>query len=236
MVSGSLDIALRLAAVRDEVAAACLRAGRDPGDITIVGVTKGQPAAAVIEALAAGLTDFGENYVQEFVPKAAAVDTAAATLSRPAWHFIGHLQRNKVAELLRTGVRALHSLDSVRLVQAIERQHAALRRTEPLDCYVEVNIAAGPARSGALLEDLSAILAAAERSPALRVLGLMTIAPETSDAEETRPYFRQLRELARAHGLSGLSMGMTNDFRVAIEEGATAVRIGRAIFGDRPAN
>ena len=224
-MTATATIAERLAAVRAEVARACERAGRDAAEVTIVGVTKTQPVEAVRDALDAGLTDFGENRAQELAPKAEAAAEASLT---PRWHFIGHLQRNKVRQVLpHTAV--LHSLDSERLIDEIER-----RAAHPLPCYLEVNVAGEASKEGIVSHELPSLLAAAQSAHHIEVAGLMTVAPLVGDPEQARPIFRRLRELARAHGLDGLSMGMTDDYAVAIEEGATVVRIGRAIFGARP--
>lgn len=218
------NTAERLAAVRAEIERACERAGRDPAAVTIVGVTKTQPLEAVREALAAGLRDLGENRAQELVPKA---EAAAAAGLAPRWHFIGHLQRNKVRQVLpHTAV--LHSLDSARLAGEIERRAAA-----PLACYLEINVSGEPTKHGLAPHELPELLAVAEAADRIEVAGLMTIAPLVDDPETVRPLFGRLRELAHAHGLDGLSMGMTDDYAVAVEEGATVVRIGRAIFGQR---
>ena len=225
-MTATATIAERLAAVLAEVARACERAGRDAAEVTIIGVTKTQPVEAVRDALTAGLTDFGENRVQELAPKAEAAADAGLT---PRWHFIGHLQRNKVRQLLpHTAV--LHSLDSERLIDEIER-----RAAHPLSCYLEVNVGGEASKEGIVPHDLPSLLAAAQSAHHIEVTGLMTVAPPVDDPEQARPIFRRLRELARAHSLDGLSMGMTDDYAVAIEEGATVVRIGRAIFGARRA-
>ncbi|MDP6607000.1 MAG: YggS family pyridoxal phosphate-dependent enzyme [Dehalococcoidia bacterium] len=214
----------RLAAVRAEIEAACERAGRNPAGVTLVAVTKTHPLETIREAIVAGLTDLGENRAQEFVLKA---EAAAGTGLMPRWHFIGHLQRNKARQVLPyAGV--LHSVDSERLVAEIER-----RATRPLPCYLEVNVAGEASKHGVTVEELPALLACAKAASNIEVAGLMTIAPIVDDPEQARPVFRRLRELASAHGLTGLSMGMTNDYAVAIEEGATVVRVGRAIFGER---
>ena len=220
----SVTIAERLVAVRANVAAACERAGRDPSEVTIVGVTKTHPVEVAAAALDAGLEDLGENRAQEFVPKA----EAAATLGlRPRWHFIGHLQRNKVRQVLpHTAV--LHSLDSVRLAHEIDR-----REEVPIPCYLETNVAGEHTKTGIAPAELDELLREVAQCSKVEVAGLMAVAPQVPDPEQVRPVFRELRELAAAHGLSGLSMGMTEDYAVAIEEGATLVRIGRAIFGPR---
>jgi pyridoxal phosphate enzyme (YggS family) len=221
-----------LAAVQSLVATACERAGRDPAEVTIVGVAKTHTLETVAAASAAGMVELGENRAQEFVPKAVrAVEQGLAT----RWHFIGHLQRNKVRQVL-PHLYALHSVDSVRLIDDISRRWKSGIRPasgEPLRCYVEVNVTGEPQKHGSEAGALSSLLKAAEASAAIELAGLMTVAPRVADPEDTRPVFRELRELATAHGLSGLSMGMTEDYSVAIEEGATVVRIGRAIFGER---
>jgi len=230
-------IATRLAEVQASVAAACERANRDPSEVTIVGVSKTHPVETLKAALEAGLVDLGENRAQEFVPKAeafAAFAEAEASLS-PRWHFIGHLQRNKVRQVL-PHLYSLHSVDSMRLVEEITRRwESGIRPAsgEALRCYVEVNVAGEAQKHGSAADELASLLRAAESSEALELVGLMTVAPRVTDPEEVRPVFRELRALAAAHGLSGLSMGMTEDYAVAIEEGATVVRIGRAIFGER---
>jgi pyridoxal phosphate enzyme (YggS family) len=224
------SIAERLATVQREIAVACERAERDPADVTLVAVSKTHPAEAVAEAVRAGAVDLGENWAQEFVPKAEAV--AAYGLS-PRWHFIGHLQRNKVRDVL-PHIGSLHSLDSPRLAEELERR-IAQREGAPLDCYIEVNVAGEGSKTGIDPGEVTGLLQVASRQPHLHVVGLMTVAPETHDAESVRPVFRRLRGLAQAHGLAGLSMGMSGDYRVAIEEGSTLVRIGTAIFGPRRA-
>ena len=230
-MTATITLATRLAEVRARIAEACERAGRDPADVTLVGVSKTQPPEAVREAIAAGLLDLGENRAQDIVEQAEAASAAGLA---PRWHFIGHLQRNKVREALPL-IYALHSVDSIRLVEEIERRWEALGATDPLPCYLEVNIGGEDQKTGIAPADLAALLAAASVSPALVVEGLMTVAPQVPDPEQARPVFRALRELAAAHGLRGLSMGMTEDYPVAIQEGATLVRVGRAIFGERRA-
>jgi pyridoxal phosphate enzyme (YggS family) len=228
-------VASRLAAVRARVAAACECAGRDPASVTIVGITKTHPVEAVDEALAAGLEDLGENRAQELIPKA---EAAAAMGLAPRWHFVGHLQRNKVRQVLPL-IAVLHSLDSVRLAAEIDRraEHGpdAQRAGRPLPCYLEVNVGGEASKEGVEPSQLGELLRGVAALPRIEVAGLMTVAPPVDDAELVRPVFRELRELAAAHGLEGLSMGMTDDYEVAIEEGATLVRLGRVIFGPRRA-
>jgi hypothetical protein len=224
-----------LAAVRASIAEACAAAGRDPAEVTLVAVSKTHPADAVVDAVAAGATDFGENWAQELVPKAEALQAQGV---EARWHFIGHLQRNKVRDVV-PHIASLHSLDSGRLAEELERRLAALpaaasgQAAERLECYIEVNVAGEASKTGIEPETLPDLLAVASRQPHLAIVGLMTVAPETHDAESVRPVFRRLRELAHEHGLEKLSMGMSGDYRVAIEEGSTLVRVGTAIFGPR---
>ena len=235
MTATATSIAANLAAVRERIAAACERARRDPAEVTIVGVTKTHPPEVVEEALAAGLTDIGENRAQELLPKAEAL---AARGLAPRWHFIGRLQRNKVRGVL-PHIAALHSLGSVRLADEIERRAERLEAggsagaLAPLPCYLEVNVAGEASKDGVAPEELPELLREAANRRHIAVAGLMTVAPLVDDPEQLRPVFRELRELARAHGLEGLSMGMTDDYAVAVEEGATVVRLGRVIFGAR---
>ncbi len=235
MTATATSIAANLAAVRANVAAACDRAGRDPDGVTIVGVTKTHPSSLVEEALAAGLTDIGENRAQELLPKAEAIEARGLA---PRWHFIGRLQRNKVRGVLPY-IAALHSLGSVRLADEIERRAERLEADSgasargPLPCYLEVNVAGEASKDGVAPEQLPELLREAASRPHIAVAGLMTVAPLVDDPEQVRPVFRQLRELAHAHGLEGLSMGMTDDYVLAVEEGATVVRLGRVIFGAR---
>jgi pyridoxal phosphate enzyme (YggS family) len=227
-----MDIAANLASIRHEIAAACERCGRDPVTVQLVAVSKTHPAARVREALAAGQTVFGESYVQEFLAKAGAVGAPVA------WHFIGHLQSNKVRSLAGK-VALIHSVDRLSLAQEIDRQwrmHGT--RAEIL---VEVNLGGEASKSGIGQAELVPLLQSIATLPNLAVRGLMTLPPYLDDPEAVRPFFCRLRELARevdALALPGvsmaeLSMGMSHDFMVAIEEGATLVRIGTAIFGER---
>ena len=243
-MTATTTVAARLRSVRTEIAAACERAGRDPAAVAIVGVTKTHPVEAVQEAIEAGLVDLGENRAQELLPKA---EAAAARGLAPRWHFIGHLQRNKVREVL-PHIAALHSLDSVRLATEIDRRSQQLqgdregqqegqqerqRAARPLPCYLEVNVGGEASKEGVEPGQVGELLRGVAALPCIEVVGLMTVAPPADDPEQVRPVFRELRELAAAHGLAGLSMGMTDDCVVAIEEGATVVRVGRVIFGPR---
>jgi len=214
----------RLEAVRERIAAAEARAGRPPGSVTLVGASKGQPAERVVEAWRAGLRDFGENRVQEAAEKIPAVDAASGP--GPQWHLIGHLQTNK-ARAAAQCFAILHGVDSVRLLDALAQSARAIR------VFIQVNVAGEATKHGVSPEGLPEVLEHASQLPSITVEGLMTMAPLGDRPEDARPVFRGLRKLAETHGLAGLSMGMTNDFEVAIEEGATHVRIGRAIFGER---
>lgn len=224
-----LDLKQRIAGnlrlVRERVAAACARSGRSPDEVTVVGVSKGFPVSAVVAAYEAGLRDLGENRVQEAATK---IEAAAAMGARPRWHMVGHLQSNKVKTALRV-FDIIQSVDSLRLAELISREARA-----PVPVLFEVNVGGEESKFGLAPDDAPGVLARARALPNIDVLGLMTVAPITDDPERVRPVFRRLRELARSLGLPHLSMGMTDDFEVAIEEGATTVRIGRAIFGERP--
>ena len=225
-----MTIAEDLSRVRARIDAACCRAGRAPEDVVLISVSKGQPAAAAEEAYAAGLRDFGENRVQEALPK---IEALAARGVRPRWHLIGHLQTNK-ARIASRAFDILHSVDSLRLAQALSRQAG-----EQVPILLEVNVAQEATKFGFAPGELPQALSDISALPNLDVRGLMTVAPQTDDPEAVRPVFARLRELRDALaegalGLRELSMGMTDDFEVAIEEGATMVRVGRAIFGERP--
>lgn len=218
-----------LAVVRERIAAACERAGRSADAVTLIAVTKTHAAEVVAQAVAAGASDIGENYVQEAAAKFLALDDllAGLGLARPVRHFIGQLQRNKVRVAL-SAFDVLHTVDSARLIEAIERAAPP----EPIPCFVQVNLAGELSKGGVAPAELATLVERARSSPALRLRGLMTV-PPGEHPEAARPWFRQLRVLASEHGLPHCSMGMTGDFEVAIEEGATHIRVGRAIFGER---
>ena len=220
-----------LRSVRERVAAACQRAGRSPDEVTIVGVSKTFPPALVVEACRAGLTNVGENRVQEAATKIPAVEALG---SRPRWHLVGHLQTNKVKTALGL-FDIIHSVDSLRLAEFISRQVTSLpvQKAGTLPVLLEINVAVEASKFGLRPEETGPTLEQIARLPGLAVQGLMTVAPLVDDPEEARPVFRELRRLRDDLGLRDLSMGMTDDFEVAIEEGATIVRIGRAIFGPR---
>ncbi len=217
-------IAANLARVRERIAATAARAERDPASVRLIGVSKTFPAPAIIAAVQAGLADVGENRVQEAAAKAPDVMAAGA---RPVWHLIGHLQTNKVKAALEF-FDYVHSVDSLRRAESLSR-HAQ----RPLDILLEVNVAGESTKTGFNPAEVPAAAATIGVLPRLRLHGLMTVAPEVRDPEEVRSVFRDLRELNASLGLRELSMGMSGDFEVAIEEGATMVRLGRAIFGPR---
>ena len=216
----------RLEAVRLRIAEACRRGGRSPDEVTLVAVTKGFPLEVVRQGAAAGIRHFGENRVQEAQAK---LPLLADLSPRPTWHMVGHLQTNKAKTALNL-FDIIHSVDSLHLAEAISRRVPPSVRVPVL---LETNVAGEPAKYGFSPEELPAQAEAIRRLPGVDVRGLMTVAPMAEDPDELRPVFRRLRQLAQSLDLPELSMGMTDDFEVALEEGATIVRIGRAIFGER---
>lgn len=218
------EVAANLERVRARITAAAERAGRQPSAVKLIGVSKTFPASAVVAAVAVGLADIGENRVQEAVPKAA---EAAAAGAHPTWHLIGHLQTNKVKSALDL-FDWIESVDSLHLATALSN-----RATRPVEILLEVNVAGEATKTGFSPAEVLEAAPAIAALPRLAVRGLMTVAPETDNPENVRPVFRQLRELNERLGFSELSMGMSGDYEVAISEGATMVRIGRAIFGSR---
>src|SRR5579885_763007 len=226
------ELAERVRQVRMQVAEAALRSGRSAEDVTIVAVTKTVPIERIALAAELGLRVFGENRVQEAREKVAALRGRLLN-----WHLIGHLQTNKAARAVEL-FDLIHSVESTRLAEALERNAAARERVQPV--LLEVNVSGEASKEGVSPAELPALAEKIVGLPHLRVQGLMTIAPYTEHPEEVRPVFRRLRELRDMlrerfprSSWDMLSMGMTNDFQVAIEEGATLVRIGRAIFGER---
>ena len=193
-------------------------------EITLLAVTKTVPPERVDAALAAGITVFGENKVQEAKSKIPLVS------SRARWHFIGDLQSNKARDAVEL-FELIHSVDSVKLATELNRWADRAGKTQPI--LLEVNLAGEARKSGVKPEDLPATLAQINQLPRLEVRGLMAVPPYCEEAEKVRPYFRRLRELRDANALRELSMGMSHDFEIAIEEGATIIRIGTAIFGER---
>jgi pyridoxal phosphate enzyme (YggS family) len=231
-----MSIAQNLAQVRERIDAAARRAGRRPEDVALMAVSKTFPAERIREAHGAGLRLFGENRVQEFVGK---VD-ALRDLDGVEWHLIGHLQTNKAAKATEL-FAAVDSVDSLRLAQKLDA--SARQLGKKLKVLIEINVGGEAAKSGVAPDScgLEEILRAAPELEHLEFRGLMTVPPFADDPHQTRPYFRKLRELRDeiaacklpAVGMNTLSMGMSHDFEVAIEEGSTCVRVGTAIFGDR---
>jgi PLP dependent protein len=222
------DIQSQLTHIEQRIARAADRGGRDPRQVSIVAVTKTFGVEIVRDALAAGLREFGENRVQEAEPKIRAIEEwcSSSDTPMPTWHLVGHLQRNKVKASL--GLFAMiQSLDSLKLARAIDE-----RAESPKEVYLEVNVAGEQSKFGFAVAEVPAAVEAIGRMRNLRPLGLMTVAPIAED-ETVRKVFRQLRELSEAVGLTELSMGMSDDYEIAVEEGATCLRLGRAIFGDR---
>ena len=227
------NIADRLAGIRERMAAAARSAGRDPASIRLVAVSKTFPIDAIREAYAAGHRDFGENRVQEALQK-----IASATDLEIRWHLLGHLQLNK-ARKAGLVFAAIHSVDSLELLKRIDAAAVEAGRTAEL--LLQVDLAGEATKSGAAPDEVPRLFDAAAACRAVRVTGLMTLPPLPDSPEDARPWFRQLRELRDRWLTSGvppemlceLSMGMSGDFEVAIQEGSTMVRVGTAIFGSR---
>ena len=226
-----MSIAENLARVRSEVAAACAHAGRPPSSVRLMAVSKTHPAEAIEEAYAAGQRLFGENRVQEMFTKSSAL----AGCAELEMHLIGPLQNNKTGKAAEL-FHAVDTLDSAKTAARLNAAAEALRRVLPV--LIEVKLSPEEAKHGLAPEELPALLQAIAQLPHLRAAGLMTVPPMGEAPESARPYFRRLRALREEHGdrfpsLVELSMGMSGDFQVAIEEGSTTVRVGTAIFGRR---
>jgi PLP dependent protein len=231
-----------LACVREHVGEACRRAGRRDIDVTLVAVTKYVAVDAIRGLLELGVTDIGESRPQQLVARAAELAAAADALpGAPIWHLIGHLQRNKI-KLLLPHARMIHSLDSERLAEALHEQ--ALGAAQSVDAFLEVNVAGERSKSGIAPELAAPLAEAIRRWPTIRLRGLMTMAPYDPDPETSRPFFARLRELlaslrqagAVAPECIGLSMGMSQDYAIAVEEGATHIRVGSALFEGLPSS
>lgn len=217
------SLAERLTQVEERIHSAAARAGRRRSDITLVAVTKKFSSDVIREAYSLGLRHFGENYVQEFEGKHPAVkDLGDAT-----FHFIGHLQSNKT-RIASQIFHVIETVDSVKLARRLNETGALL------ELMIEVKLSSETSKAGAAPEELPSLITAIRSCSNLRLTGLMTMPPWSDKPEETRPYFRRLAELGRAHGLPKLSMGMSHDLEAAIEEGATHIRVGTALFGIRP--
>lgn len=219
--------------VRENIEKACAKAGRDASEVTLIAVSKTKPVELLREAYEAGARDFGENKVQELLDKIPQLP------SDIRWHMIGHLQRNKVKYIVDK-VCLIHSVDSLRLAEEISRE--ACKRGITVDILIEVNMAGEESKFGSTPQDAGRLVSEIVKLPGIRVKGLMTIAPYVEDAEENRQYFRQLKQLSvdimakntdNSNVGDILSMGMTGDYSVAVEEGATCVRVGTGIFGER---
>ncbi len=219
-----MNIEENLHNLQHRIARACERAGRSPGEVTVVAVSKTFNVDAIESAFKAGLRHFGENRVQEAIPKIEQLQRLKPDI---VWHMVGHLQTNK-AKTAASIFDIIHSVDSLRLAEVLNNCSQ-----KKLRVLIQVNVAGEATKSGFALTDVHDAVRQISRLQNLEVEGLMTIAPLVENAEEVRPVFRQLRQLRDALGLKHLSMGMTDDFEVAIEEGATLLRIGRAIFGER---
>jgi len=219
--------------IREKVSRACARAGRSPSDVTLIAVAKTFPSSAVQGAVDAGVADIGENYVQELLAKRR--DLAGAAIR---WHFIGHLQSNKVKDIA-PWIEMIHAVDSASLAIEIDRRAAKAGRV--IECLIEVNTTGEETKFGAAPARVAALVRSLGSCDNISLAGLMTIGPFLPDPEGSRPMFRRLRELKEEIGslaqsnvtMRHLSMGMTGDFEVAIDEGATLIRIGTAIFGPR---
>ncbi len=223
--------ARNLAAVRGRIEAAAAGAGRDPASVTLVGVSKTVPPARILEAIEAGLGDLGENRVQE------AREKAPLLPDRVRWHLVGHLQSNKAVHAARL-FDVVHSVDSVDILRRLDQ--AAEREGRRIEALVQVDLAGEATKFGVPESGLDAVLEAAAGCRQVAVRGLMILPPYDPDPQKSRPHFRRLRDLLEAArgrhpglDLEQLSMGMSEDFEVAIEEGATMVRVGRALFGER---
>jgi len=225
-------LADRLESVRERIARASARSGRDPGSVRLLAVTKGFPAETIREAMALGIRDFGENRVQEAEGKIPAVEPG------PRWHLIGHLQRNKAKRAVRL-FEWIHSLDSPEIAGEVSRRAADLKKR--LACLVEVNTSGDETKFGVHPEGALSLLRGVTDLGAIEIRGLMTLGPLTGGAEGARRAFRDLASIRKDAARAGLlredadlSMGMSDDFEIAIEEGATIVRLGVALFGGRP--
>lgn len=227
-----MGVSENLHRVTRRVAAAARRAGREPGQVTVVAVSKRHPAKAIAGASKAGLRDFGENYAQELAQKAEVVGDEPDL----RWHFVGHLQRNKVKLVVGTAA-LIHAVDSERLAEAIHRHAEARGIVQPI--LVAVNVGGEGQKSGVAPVDAESLVHTCAKLSHVDLRGLMTMPPFADEPEHSRPHFAALRDLrdllaSKNAPLPELSMGTTGDFEVAIEEGATLVRIGTAIFGPRP--
>ena len=232
MDNHSDEIRINLEHVRKRIGEACDRSGRDRESVTLISVSKTKPLSMLMEAYEAGSRDFGENKVQEILDKLPGMPEDVR------WHMIGHLQRNKVKYIVGK-VHMIHSVDSLRLAEEISKE--AVKQKTEVNILLEVNAAGEESKFGVTLEETENLVLAVSKLPGIHICGLMTIAPFVENAEDNRQYFRKIRQLSvdieRKNidnvSMNVLSMGMTGDYSVAVEEGATYVRVGTAIFGER---
>jgi len=223
------SLAARYEGILANVKDATKKSGRSPESVLLVGVTKNVAADRLAEAYHLGIQDFGENRVQEWLPKAATLEKLS-----PRWHFIGHLQSNKVKKVVGACV-LVHSVDSWHLAHALDEEARSRGLVQPV--LLQVNITGEATKHGIIPADVPAVLGRIQQDlPGVQVQGFMTMAPHANDPEAARPTFRYLRELrdATSPALPHLSMGMSGDYTVAVEEGATLIRVGSALFGPRP--
>lgn len=232
MNNHSDEIRINLEHVREKIDEACDRSGRNRENVTLISVSKTKPLSMLMEAYEAGSRDFGENKVQELLDKLPKMPEDVR------WHMIGHLQRNKVKYIVGK-VHMIHSVDSLRLAEEISKE--AVKQKTEVNILLEVNVAGEESKFGVTPEETESLVLAVSKLPGIRICGLMTIAPFVENAEDNRQYFRKIRQLSvdieRKNidnvSMNVLSMGMTGDYSVAVEEGATYVRVGTAIFGER---
>jgi PLP dependent protein len=232
-----MSVASNLQRIHNEIVDACARAHRRPEDVALMAVSKVHPAEAILEAHPAGQRLFGENRVQEFAAKRLALPDPCSLIPVPCFHLIGPLQNNKTARAAEL-FQAIDTLDSLKTAERLHTAASALGKTLPV--LIEVKLSPEDTKHGLAPEALPTFLDALQPLTSLSVRGLMTVPPWIEDPETARPYFQRLRRLRdenqpRHSGLTELSMGMSNDFRVAIEEGSTTIRLGTAIFGQRTA-
>jgi len=228
-----MQIKENIADIQARIAEAAKGCGRNPQEINLIGVSKRKPAALVEEAIAAGHRDFGENYIQEAMEK---IDTIGR--DKACWHFIGHLQSNKAKFAVKI-FDLIHTVDKIKLAREISKQAAKIDKIQ--DILIQINIAQEETKSGTRAADVKALVKAASALPNLQIRGLMCMPPFFDDPELARPYFSQVKAISQEIAamnldkvrMDHLSMGMSNDFAVAVAEGATLVRVGTAIFGER---
>ena len=223
----TVNIKENISTVKEKINAACVKAGRNVNEVTLIAVSKTKPNEMLMQAYDAGVRDFGENHVQELVGK---MDSLPDDIR---WHMIGHLQTNKVKYIVGR-VYMIHSVDTLKLAKEISKE--ALKKDTVVKITVEINVADEDSKFGSTLMQGSELVSEISKLPGIEVAGLMCVAPYTEDPETNRGYFKQLRQLAKSLSLKELSMGMSGDYEVAIEEGATFVRVGSSIFGARNYN